>query len=56
LRQRLLDGSAVSARDLDEIEQEAKREAADAAAWAAEEPLPDPSELTTDVYGTDSSK
>ena len=56
LRQRLLDGSAVSARDLDEIEQEAKREAADAAAWAAEQPLPDPSELTTDVYGTDSSK
>jgi len=55
-RQRLLDESAVSAGDLDEIEQEAKNEAADAAEWAAAQPLPDPSELTTDVYGTEPTK
>lgn len=45
----IADGSATEA-ELDDIERAAKQEVDDAAAWAFEQPLPDPSELTTDVY------
>lgn len=55
-RQRLIDGSGVGADELDQIELEAKQEAADAAQWAASQPLPDPTELTTDVYAPETTK
>ena len=40
----------VAAADLDEIDRAAQAEVDDAAEWAFEQPLPDVSELTTDVY------
>ncbi len=49
-RQRLIDEFGVAAADLDVIDREAKEEVLDAADWAFDQPLPDPSELTTDVY------
>jgi pyruvate dehydrogenase E1 component alpha subunit len=52
-RQRLLDQGLVTPDDLDEVERQAKEEAADAATWATEQPLPDLAELTTDVYGSE---
>jgi len=42
--------SGVAAADLDEIESLARHEVDDAADWAFDQPLPDPRELTTDVY------
>lgn len=48
-RTRLIE-SGVSAADLDDIEQLARAEVDDAAEWAFAQPLPDVSELTTDVY------
>jgi acetoin:2,6-dichlorophenolindophenol oxidoreductase subunit alpha len=49
-RQRLIDEFGVSPADLDAIEADAKAEVEDASTWAFDQPLPDPSELTTDVY------
>lgn len=49
-RQRLIDEFGVAAEELDEIDRAAQEEVNDAAEWAYEQPLPDPSELTTDVY------
>lgn len=55
-RQRLLAEGSASAAELDEIEREAKQEVDDAAAWAFEQPLPDPTELTTDVYSQEGAR
>lgn len=55
-RQRLLDEGSATAAELDEIEQQAKDEVEDAAAWAFEQPLPDPTELTTDVYSKEGAR
>ena len=49
-RQRLIEEFGVAAADLDEIDRAAQAEVDDAAEWAFEQPLPDVSELTTDVY------
>jgi acetoin:2,6-dichlorophenolindophenol oxidoreductase subunit alpha len=55
-RQRLVDEFGVPAADLDDIDREAKEEVDDAAEWAFEQPLPDPSELTTDVYAEETAR
>lgn len=49
-RRRLLDEGSASAAELDDIDAAARKEVDVAAAWAFEQPLPDPAELTTDVY------
>lgn len=49
-RQRLIAEFGIAAADLDEIDRAAQAEVDDAAEWAFEQPLPDVSELTTDVY------
>lgn len=49
-RARLIDEFAISPAELDEIDRAAQEEVDDAAEWAFDQPLPDPSELTTDVY------
>lgn len=49
-RERLLADGSATAQELDEIEQAARQEVDDAAAWAFEQPLPPVSELTTHVY------
>ncbi|MCK0516706.1 thiamine pyrophosphate-dependent dehydrogenase E1 component subunit alpha [Williamsia sp. DF01-3] len=49
-RSRLIAESIASAAELDAIDQAARDEVDDAAGWALEQPLPDISELTTDVY------
>lgn len=55
-RQRLIDEFSVAATDLDEIDRQAKAEVDDAAEWAFAQPLPDPSELTTDVYAEEAAR
>jgi TPP-dependent pyruvate/acetoin dehydrogenase alpha subunit len=55
-RQRLVDEGSATAAELDEIDRAAKAEVDDAAAWAFEQPLPDPSELTTEVYAQEAAR
>jgi pyruvate dehydrogenase E1 component alpha subunit len=52
----LIDEFGFSPADLDEIDRSAQEEVDDAAEWAFDQPLPDPSELTTDVYAEETSK
>ena len=52
LEKRLIDLGVEESR-LDEIRVEAKKKADEAAKFADESPLPDLSELTTDVYASD---
>ena len=49
-RQRLIEEFGVSAAELDDIDEAAQAEVDDAAEWAFVQPLPDVSELSTDVY------
>ncbi|MGX9787789.1 thiamine pyrophosphate-dependent dehydrogenase E1 component subunit alpha [Mycobacterium sp. MMS18-G62] len=49
-RQRLLDEGWATSAELEAIENAARQEVDDAAQWAFEQPLPDLSELETDVY------
>jgi len=55
-RQRLIDEFGVEPEVLDDIDRQAKFEVDDAAEWAFEQPLPDPSELTTDVYAEETGQ
>lgn len=55
-RARLIDEFGLRPADLDEIDRAAQEEVDDAAEWAFDQPLPDPSELTTDVYAEETSK
>lgn len=55
-RQRLLDEFGVAAAELDSIDEQAQKEVDDAAEWAFEQPLPQLSELTTDVYATETAR
>jgi acetoin:2,6-dichlorophenolindophenol oxidoreductase subunit alpha len=52
-RRRLLDAGWATVAELDDIDTAAEKEVNDAAAWALEQPLPAPAELTTDVYAPD---
>jgi pyruvate dehydrogenase E1 component alpha subunit len=49
-RRLLIEESAAGEAQLDEIDAAAKDEATDAQRWAFEQPMPDPADLTTDVY------
>lgn len=55
-RHRLVEEFGVAATDLDEIDRAAQAEVDDAADWAFAQPLPDVSELTTDVYSQESAR
>jgi TPP-dependent pyruvate/acetoin dehydrogenase alpha subunit len=55
-RRRLRDEGLATAAELDEIDQAVKKEVDDAAAWAFEQPWPDPAELTTDVYAPEGAR
>jgi acetoin:2,6-dichlorophenolindophenol oxidoreductase subunit alpha len=55
-RRRLLDEGLATAAQLDDIDLAAKHEVDDAVAWAFEQPLPDPTELATDVYAPDAAR
>jgi TPP-dependent pyruvate/acetoin dehydrogenase alpha subunit len=55
-RRRLLDEGLATAAELDDIDQAAKKEVDDAVAWAFEQPLPDPTELATDVYAPEAAR
>jgi acetoin:2,6-dichlorophenolindophenol oxidoreductase subunit alpha len=55
-RQRLIDEFDVAAADLDEIDRAAQAEVDDAAEWAFDQPLPDVSQLTTDVYAQETAR
>jgi pyruvate dehydrogenase E1 component alpha subunit len=55
-RHRLIDEFGVDAADLDEIDRAAQSEVDDAAEWAFSQPLPDVSELTTDVYSQETTR
>lgn len=55
-RAQLVDEFSVPAAELDEIDRLAQEEVDDAADWAFEQPLPDPSELTTDVYAEETAR
>jgi pyruvate dehydrogenase E1 component alpha subunit len=52
----LVDEFGVDTADLDDIDRAAQAEVDDAAEWAFDQPLPDPSELTTDVYAEETAK
>lgn len=49
-RARLIEVLGVPEAELDAIERAAEEEVEDAAAWAFDQPMPEPAELTTDVY------
>jgi pyruvate dehydrogenase E1 component alpha subunit len=49
-RRQLIEESVATEAQFDEIDGAAKDEAADAQQWAFAQPMPDPTELTTDVY------
>jgi pyruvate dehydrogenase E1 component alpha subunit len=55
-RQRLIDEFEVDTTVLDSIDRQAQAEVDLAAEWAFEQPLPDPSELTTDVYSEETAR
>jgi pyruvate dehydrogenase E1 component alpha subunit len=55
-RAQLVDEFGVPSAELDEIDRLAQEEVDDAAEWAFDQPLPDPSELTTDVYAEETAK
>lgn len=55
-RRRLIDDGVIDAAGLDEIDRQARQEVDKAAAWAFVQPLPEESDLTTDVYSMESTR
>ena len=55
-RKALLEKKVAAEKELDEVDEAAKKEIADALKFAEESEYPDPSEAITEEYGTDNER